>query len=703
MKSKKGFTLVEIIVCLVLILLVSGSFLGIVLYNKNKKEEKVLEVTKKIQEAAGVYLAINKEIDDTIEQNILNGGSGYVISLRTLLDAGYIGDNHIKTLEDNGVVVDPDKDYMLAAVFSNTNHCDNNESTITIEASYQLENSSNYYLCNFTTEKNYLLYDLDGGNFTDNSPIVELFPKGSNIKLKSATSSLVKKDNISNIKYNFKEWNTKKNCAGTTLSGNMLLNDNKVVYACYDKQIMEKKVTLKEMMKSANFSNNIGKAAVSKEWCDNNSHNDDIVCNENGLFIDRDKTNGVTYYYFRGAVENNYVKLADKLWRILWINSENKVKLILDDSINLKVTNLDGNSIELGKDSTVLNMYIADIQNRPNDSSILNRSYKSPVNYYILNQNDQNKSIIGSFSKCSASGVNCGKADGSTYRFTGEYLYENLNKSTYIQGNFDNWTTENILTFNLYDDVLTSLTNSLTSDSVFNNVVPNNLSWYYYKTNYDNSKSVYYRKNGCYCNWSSSCCYNNNFPTSYEIDENSYTKYTYKNGKIGYINYHELRMAGLTTTTVANSDNFLVKDNNSNFLIAEYNREHSSEWDEESLSERYYGLRWYYVNGINGNISDYQFVKRLKEYLPQDILVRSYNQNLLLDSCSSYIRVSGYNKCNGTSNRDGTLIFGSHAYDYAQLYNFTANSVRPVVELKLGDYKLSDNEGIKTDPYILVK
>lgn len=701
MNNKKGFTLVEIIVCIVLILLISGSFIGITLFNKNKKEENILKVTKKIQEAAGVYLAINKEIDDTIEQNIFKGGSGYVIPLKTLLEEGYIGDNHIKTLEDNGVKVNLSKDYMLAAVFSNTNHCDNNESTITIQASYQLENNTNYYLCNFTTEKNYLLYDLDGGNFTDDSSIVELFPKGSNVTLKNATSSLVKKDDVSNIKYTFKEWNTKKNCEGNTLSGDVLLNDNKIVYACYDKQIIEKKVTLKEMMKSANFSNNIGKSAVSESWCNNNTHDDNVVCNENGLFIDRDKTNGVTYYYFRGAVENNYVKLAGKLWRILWINSKNKAKLILDDSIKVKVNNLDGNSIELGKDATVLNMYIADIQNRPSHSSLFGRSYRAPVTYYILNQNDQNKSIIGALSKCSDSEVNCAKSDGKSYNFTGEYLYENLNKSTYIQNIFNNWTIQNILNFDPYNNVNEELLNYLSNDTAFSNVITNK-NWYYYTTNYDNSKSVYYISYGCYCNWSSSCCYNRNFPNSYELDENSYRTYLYKTGKLGYINYHELRMAGVTDVTVANSDNFLLKNNKSNFLIAEYSKEHSSEWDEEGLSERYYGLRWYYVDGDNGKISDYQFVKRLDDSLPS-ILVRSYNQNLLLDSCSSYTRVSGYVKCNGTSNGDGTLIFGSHAYDYAYLFNFTANSTRPVIEIKLDEYKLSDNEGIKTDPYILVK
>lgn len=65
---------------------------------------------------------------------------------------------------------------MLAGVFSETNMCNNGESTITIEASYQLENDKDeYYLCNFTTKKLYVYYDLDGGYFKNDEEQVELF------------------------------------------------------------------------------------------------------------------------------------------------------------------------------------------------------------------------------------------------------------------------------------------------------------------------------------------------------------------------------------------------------------------------------------------------------------------------------------------------------------------------------------------------
>lgn len=156
MKNNKGFTIIEVIICLCLIILISGTMTAVVLTKNKNNKKHIQEVTKKIQEAASVYLSINKDNNNSIEQNIYNGGTGYVIPLKTLINEGYITESYINTLKKYGQDVDKDKDYMLAGVFSETNMCNNGESTITIEASYQLENDKDeYYLCNFTT-KNYM-------------------------------------------------------------------------------------------------------------------------------------------------------------------------------------------------------------------------------------------------------------------------------------------------------------------------------------------------------------------------------------------------------------------------------------------------------------------------------------------------------------------------------------------------------------------
>ena len=45
-------------------------------------------------------------------------------------------------------------------------------------------------------------------------------------------------------------------------------------------------------------------------------------------------TTGGKTYYFRGAVENNYVEFADMLWRVIRVNEDGSTRLILDDSID---------------------------------------------------------------------------------------------------------------------------------------------------------------------------------------------------------------------------------------------------------------------------------------------------------------------------------------------------------------------------------
>ncbi len=58
----------------------------------------------------------------------------------------------------------------------------------------------------------------------------------------------------------------------------------------------------------------------------------DIATTREGLIEDYDDM-GLTYYY-RGQITNNYVSLADSLWRITRINGDGSVKLILNDDIS---------------------------------------------------------------------------------------------------------------------------------------------------------------------------------------------------------------------------------------------------------------------------------------------------------------------------------------------------------------------------------
>lgn len=63
-----------------------------------------------------------------------------------------------------------------------------------------------------------------------------------------------------------------------------------------------------------------------------------------GLYKTTD-SDGDTYYY-RGANTNNYVSFADALWRIVRINPDNSVRLILNSSINGYVYSESSNAID---------------------------------------------------------------------------------------------------------------------------------------------------------------------------------------------------------------------------------------------------------------------------------------------------------------------------------------------------------------------
>lgn len=55
-----------------------------------------------------------------------------------------------------------------------------------------------------------------------------------------------------------------------------------------------------------------------------------IAFNDEGLYLY--EKDGEKVYYYRGNVYNNYVKFADQLWRIIGINTNGTVKVILDKS-----------------------------------------------------------------------------------------------------------------------------------------------------------------------------------------------------------------------------------------------------------------------------------------------------------------------------------------------------------------------------------
>jgi len=59
---------------------------------------------------------------------------------------------------------------------------------------------------------------------------------------------------------------------------------------------------------------------------------EEVAINDEGLISDIDDAGST--YYFRGSVNNNYVNFADLTWRIVRINGDGTVKLILNNAID---------------------------------------------------------------------------------------------------------------------------------------------------------------------------------------------------------------------------------------------------------------------------------------------------------------------------------------------------------------------------------
>ena len=59
---------------------------------------------------------------------------------------------------------------------------------------------------------------------------------------------------------------------------------------------------------------------------------------QSGLYKTQD--NDGDSYYFRGSVENNYVKFANKIWRVVRINGDKSIRLILNESNLLSSYNI---------------------------------------------------------------------------------------------------------------------------------------------------------------------------------------------------------------------------------------------------------------------------------------------------------------------------------------------------------------------------
>lgn len=663
---KKGFTIIEIIISIGLIAVI-GTILIIYISmsNNNKKEKEIAKITSILQEASSVYLAVNKETNSSILENIQLGGTGYVIPIKTLLKEGYITETHIKTLQDNGVNLNVDKAYMLAAAFSSDQtKCTNSEYVVTIEPSYELEQDRDYYLCNFTIAKKYIYYDLDGGYFTDGSEQVTIYNKGTQLSLKDGTK--VKKDDIANQTYTFKSWNSEKNCGGEVITSLDVLNDNRIIYACYETKNVIQEPTYKTVFSSAKFTNNFDKIAVSEEWCNNNPGYDTnkIVCDENGIYTYYNQDDGIVYNYARGAVKNNYLKFKDKMWRIVWMSSENKMKLVLDDEINIKID--DKYAVTPGQTL----YHIMDAKAYKNVSeAVYNKAYGWPKK--------AGTSIDGYFdfwyldSSIKTSELLYREESGKTTNYYYNITYD-LNKAITINNTVPYYYSKSDYSSNCYR-----------GNSQFN--ASCNI---YYKTMYNNVQYsdtyIYGISDVCYTGKGNMHLNSSNLMTCSNINSGDYTK----DSKVTYLTIDELKMAGIGTTVEINGlDNYLLPNDNDVYYLSEiYDYYNTSSFQDKNYYISKYGLgsaKMLYYNSETCYISSKQ---RNGTYA--NIYYRVFYKNGI---CEDPYCMAEYTCGTGTSEK--------YSYLTKHYFKFNANAVKPAIVINLDKVSLSDSLGTESDPY----
>lgn len=140
-KSNNGFTLVEIIICIVLIGVI-GTVSFIVINEQSTNDIKKLE--NKLLEAVSVFIEIEKDSDGVVyDEAIQNGNMGVEIPIKYLIDKGYYDQKdydeilELKNLNNT-------KNYYVVALL-NEDSCDTGE--YYFSASWDTDSTKPIYLC----------------------------------------------------------------------------------------------------------------------------------------------------------------------------------------------------------------------------------------------------------------------------------------------------------------------------------------------------------------------------------------------------------------------------------------------------------------------------------------------------------------------------------------------------------------------------
>lgn len=141
MNKKRGFTLIEIIICIALIAIIGTAMTFVIINNNKNKQIKTLEKNNKVLEnALEVYLENHDEIQDNLENN----AKGAVVTLEVLKNEGLIDEKQYKG-------IDLKETYFFLSYSmlspSTSTDCDNDVVPLSIISSWNVDTDKVVYIC----------------------------------------------------------------------------------------------------------------------------------------------------------------------------------------------------------------------------------------------------------------------------------------------------------------------------------------------------------------------------------------------------------------------------------------------------------------------------------------------------------------------------------------------------------------------------
>lgn len=137
--NKKGFTLIEIIICISLIVTIGvTSFIGVNYAVKNIRINKLSDIEDDILAAARIYLETNNEVNGQVYSN----KNGALITLNTLVNEGLLD------ITDTDLKMSDIKNEYVYASLSNSNANSNDCIDLKMVTSWNESSSNPIYICN---------------------------------------------------------------------------------------------------------------------------------------------------------------------------------------------------------------------------------------------------------------------------------------------------------------------------------------------------------------------------------------------------------------------------------------------------------------------------------------------------------------------------------------------------------------------------